>query len=77
MDRIHRHRDCTEVVSPYNELLGGCTCMPVVSQRSGSGQEILVVKGGNGMLYVVVVPVLSSWMSTGGWSLAGRHDNVS
>ena len=49
-----------------------------VAQRSEAGQGILGVKEGKGMWVwsVVVLVVLSSRMSVGGCSLAGRHDNV-
>jgi hypothetical protein len=50
----------------------------VVVHRSETGQGILGVKEGKGMWVwsVVVLVVLSSRMSAGGCSLAGRHDNV-
>ena len=61
-----------------DDLLDGCTYTSEVSQRSESGQGILGDKAGRGLLlwYDVVVVVLSSHMSTGGWSLAGRRDNL-
>jgi hypothetical protein len=51
----------------------------VVTQRSEAGQGLLGVKEGKGMWVWsdMVLPVLSSRMSVGGYSLAGRHDNVS
>ena len=51
--------------------LSGGTGTPAVSQRSESGQGILGAKEGRG-----IVAVLSSRMSAGGCSLAGRRDNV-
>jgi hypothetical protein len=60
------------------DRLSGGTGTPAVSQRSESGQGILGAKAGRGMLLwsAVVVAVLSSRMSAGGCSLAGRRDNV-
>ena len=54
-----------------DDRLDGDTDTPVVPQRSESGQGILGVKTGRGMLllYVVVVQVLSSHMSVGEYSL--------
>jgi hypothetical protein len=50
----------------------------VVTQRSEAGQGILGAKEGKGMWVWsgMVLVVLSSRMSVGGCSLAGRHDNV-
>jgi hypothetical protein len=50
-----------------------------VAQRSEAGQGILGDKEGKGMWVwsAMVLVVLSSRMSDGGFSLAGRHDNVS
>ncbi len=49
-----------------------------VAQRSEAGQGILGAKEGKGMWVwsAVVLAVLSSRMSAGGCSLAGRRDNV-
>ena len=49
-----------------------------VAQRSETGQGILGAKEGKGMWVwsAVVLAVLSSRMSAGGCSLAGRRDNV-
>ncbi len=50
-----------------------------VAQRSEAGQGILGAKEGKGMWVwsAMVLAVLSSRMSAGGCSLAGRRDNVS
>jgi hypothetical protein len=60
------------------DRLNGGTGTPAVSQRSESGQGILGAKEGTGMWVwsAVVLAVLSSRMSAGGCSLAGRRDNV-
>ena len=60
------------------DLLNGGTGTPAVLKRSESGQGILGVKEGRGkwVWSAVVVAVLSSRMSAGGCSLAGRRDNV-
>ena len=49
-----------------------------VAQRSEAGQGILGAKEGKGMWVwsAMVLAVLSSRMSAGGCSLAGRRDNV-
>ena len=54
------------------DLLNGDTDTSPVSQRSESGQGILVATGGRG-----IVVVLSSHMSAGDYSLARHRDNVS
>ena len=82
-----RAKSCSMVRHPstgQNLLMAGAdrhnggTGTPVVSQRSESGQGILGPKEGRGMWVwsAVVLAVLSSRMSVGGCSLAGRRDNV-
>jgi hypothetical protein len=60
------------------DRLNGDTDTPTVSQRSESGQGILGVTEGRGVWVwsSVVLVVLSSYMSAGDFSLAGRRDNV-
>jgi len=58
------------------DRLNGGTDTPAISQQSEAGQVILGAKEGRGMWVWSVLAVLSSRMSAGGCSLAGRRDNV-
>jgi hypothetical protein len=61
-----------------SDRLNGDTDTTEVSQRSESGQGILGAQEGRGMWVwsTVVLVVLSSYMSVGGYSLSGRRDNL-
>ena len=60
-----------------DSLLGGYTSTPTVSQRSESGQRIMGVKGGNGMLLCMLYSGgLVVTHVTGDCSLAARRVNV-